>query len=407
VGYSIRREVITQIEEFWTVEKCLTLQIHCKIGAGEMYQHLINICAKDFSEEKKEWVHKELFGKGSGVFLPKFKSKNQVTDLRTEIAQVIPLIQDEAGTACWLELRAVVEEGLRDERRSGYLQSEVEELVVHAWIHWGGDAAGILRGIKHYKFGFKFVGKGQVCAQAPQNRRCILLFERKDNYDNYKELLQPFLPVMKDLRKSGADVDGVHYQIKQTMGADYVLMAEALGYGGHSCTQGCCFCKIHKKDYGTIITDASGRRLPMETEPRTLEEMAAAAYRPLTVGPDVKCPFCDEPFPNQAAVDASIGPKTPAQKTDYQLKHAGQKFGCPPLFNFPLVLLYLCILHTLLRLVAVVFKRTIVANLDTELMVTAVNDFIKAAKLGRKKVKLRKKDGNKKKDSEDLNFIGR
>jgi hypothetical protein len=39
--------------------------------------------------------------------------------------------------------------------------------------------------------------------------------------------------------------------------------------------------------------------------------------------------------------------------------------------------------------------------------VDAVNAFIKAAKLGCKKVKLQKKDGNKKKDSEDLNFIGR
>lgn len=50
------------------------------------------------------------------------------------------------------------------------------------------------------------------------------------------------------------------------------------------------------------------------------------------------------------------------RKNGYQLKHAGQKFGCPPLFDFALVLLYLCILHTLLRLIAVVFKRTIVAN---------------------------------------------
>jgi hypothetical protein len=244
---------------------------HCKIGAGEKYQHLINISAKDYSDEKKQWVHKELFEKGSGVFLPKFQSKNQITGLRMEIAEVIPLIQDEAGTACWLELRAVVEEGLRDERRNGYLQSEVDQLVMRAWLHWGGDAAGMLRGIKHSKFGFKFVGNGQVCAQAPQNMRCILLFERKDNYDNYKELMVPFLPVIKDLKELGIDTGGVHFEIKQTMGADYVLMAEVLGHGGHSCTQGCCFCKIHKRDYGTIVTDESGRRVPMQTEARTLE----------------------------------------------------------------------------------------------------------------------------------------
>jgi hypothetical protein len=133
--HSIHRQVITEIEDFWSLEKCLSLQIHCKIGAGDKYQHLINISSKDYSEGKKEWVHKELFKKGSGVFLPKNKSKNQVTGLRREIAEVIPLIQDEAGTACWLELCAEVEEGLRDERKNGYLQSEVDQLVMQAWLH--------------------------------------------------------------------------------------------------------------------------------------------------------------------------------------------------------------------------------------------------------------------------------
>jgi hypothetical protein len=88
--------------------------------------------------------------------------------------------------------------------------------------------------------------------------RCILLFKGKDNYDNYKELMTPFLPLMKDLKESGVDIDGVHFQVKQTMGADYVLMAEVLGHGGHSCTQGCCFCKIHKKDYGPSLSMSRG-----------------------------------------------------------------------------------------------------------------------------------------------------
>jgi hypothetical protein len=41
------------------------------------------------------------------------------------------------------------------------------------------------------------------------------------------------------------------------------------------------------------------------------------------------------------------------------------------------------------------------------MQVEAINTFIKLAHLGCKKVKLRKKDGRKKKDSEDINFIGR
>jgi hypothetical protein len=98
--HPIQQEVITKIEEFWTLEKCLSVQIHCKVGHAEKYQHLINITSKNYNEQKQEWAHQELLEKGSKVFLPKFKSKNQVTGLRTKIASVIPLIQDEAGKAC-------------------------------------------------------------------------------------------------------------------------------------------------------------------------------------------------------------------------------------------------------------------------------------------------------------------
>jgi hypothetical protein len=403
----IRREVIEKIEEFWTLEKCLSIQIHSKVGHAEKYQHLINISAKDYCETKKEWVHKELFERGSGVFLPRFKSKNAVTGLRDAIVATNPLLQDEAGTACWLDLNLLIEETLRDERLKGYLQSAEAVESLRVWLHWGGDAAGWLRGLKHSKWGYKVVGMGRVCSQSPSNMRTVLLFEGKDNYVNYKEYMHPFLPVMDSLKRDGIRVDDIHYTVKQSMGADYVLMAEVLGHGGHSCTQGCCLCDIHKKDYGTIVTNTEGRRVPLGGQPRTLEQMAAATHRPLRTGPDVKCPYCDEVFPDQAAVDNSRGPETETEKTAYQLKHAGMRFGCPPLFNFEVVLLYLCILHTLLRLIAVVFKRTIVANLDTAEKVDAVNKFIKEAKLGCKKVAMRKKDGKKKKDTEDINFIGR
>jgi hypothetical protein len=126
----------------------------------------------------------------------------------------------------------------------------------------------------------------------------------------------------------------VHFKVKQTMGADYVLLAEVLGHAGHSCTQGCIFCKVHKKDYRTIVVNDEGRRVPVQADARTIEEMAAAAHRPSTTSPGVKCPYCEKPFPDQAAIVACIGPKTGAEKTTYQLKHAGQKFGCPPLFDF-------------------------------------------------------------------------
>jgi hypothetical protein len=264
-----------------------------------------------------------------------------------------------------------------------------------------------MRAIKHSKFGFKLVGNGKVCTQSPFNLRTILLFEGKDNYANYKELMAPFFPVMKDMQKEGLTIDGIDYMVKETMGADYVLLAEIMGHAGHSHTNGCCFCDIDKKDYGRVKTNEEGRRVPLGGQARTLAQMAAAAHRPLETGPGLECPYCGEKFPNEAAVAASEGPETEPARAAWQLKHKGVKFGCPPLFNFEVTNLYLCILHTLLRLIAVVFKRTIVMNLDGPQKKAAVNEFIKEAHLGCRKVAERKKDGKKKKDTEDTGFTGK
>lgn len=80
-----------------------------------------------------------------------------------------------------------------------------------------------------------------------------------------------------------------------------MFLAEVCGHRGHSHRNGCFLCDAEKKHFGTIITGADGRRILMKHNDRTLEQVAAAAHRPLTVGPGVKCPAT---FPNQAAVDA-------------------------------------------------------------------------------------------------------
>jgi hypothetical protein len=136
--------------------------------------------------------------------------------------------------------------------------------------------------------------------------------------------------------------------------------------------------------------------------------MAAAAHRPYTTGPDVKCPYCDEPFPNEAAVKASIPPQDENERTKFQRTHAGMRFGTPLLSpNIAVSSLIICILHTLLRLCAITFKRTIVANLDTEEKVLMVNEVIKQVNLGCKPLDVRKHSGDRRKDTEAVSFTGR
>jgi hypothetical protein len=46
-------------------------------------------------------------------------------------------------------------------------------------------------------------------------------------------------------------------------------------------------------------------------------------------------------------------------------------------------------------------------NLDTKIKADLINEAMDTLDLGCKKVSMQKKDGNKKKDTEPINFIGR
>jgi hypothetical protein len=145
----------------------------------------------------------------------------------------------------------------------------------------------------------------------------------------------------------------------------------------------------------------------MQANDRTLEQVAAAAHRPLKVGPGEKYPYCPTTFPTQAVVDALPAPATKAAISAYATVHKGIRFSTPPLFKFPFIEIYLCILHCLLRLVAITFQRTIESNLDTIAKVDAMNATLRALKLACKNVGLRKKTAASTKDTEPINFIGR
>jgi hypothetical protein len=67
-----QQEVVNCIEREWSLPKCLAMQIHCKVGAQEKYQHLINLMSKNYNEETKTWAHKDVL---PGIKMPKLRSK--------------------------------------------------------------------------------------------------------------------------------------------------------------------------------------------------------------------------------------------------------------------------------------------------------------------------------------------
>ncbi|GAQ88843.1 hypothetical protein KFL_004630110 [Klebsormidium nitens] len=402
-----QRAVVKAIEEAWTLNQCLAVQIHCKVGHGGKWQALINLLGKTYDPRLKEWIPLEIMGKGSKIFLPLLKSKNRVNDHREALHAIIPLLQNKDGTACWADLKQLIEETVKQDREKGYLQSRAQLAKDKLWLHWGGDAAGWIRGQSHSIWGFKLLGNQRVVTHSPKDMRVALIFEGKDKYSTYQEYLQPFLEHMDDLAYGGMQIDNTAYDVDQTLGADYVLMCELLGHSGASALTGCCFCEQHKDNYGKACLNAEGWKVPLPAKPCTTESMAAATHRPWTTGPDVDCPYYHEPFPDQDAVKNSKAPETKQQVKNFQQSHAGMRFGTPPLFKFPITAYVICILHLLLRLMAITFLRTVAENLNTPEKTEAVNALIKALHLGCKKLEQRKTSGDKKKDTQDINFIGR
>jgi hypothetical protein len=403
----VQKDVIKEIEKHWSVAQALSIQIHCKVGHGENYQDLVHLLAKNFNTKRKGWDRVELYFKGSGVLLPLLPSCGRVDALRAEIHAENPIMQDSAGTAAWLNLSHLVDEAVELERESGFLVKRAEQSQDSIRLHWGLDAAHYFRGVKTSNFGFRLPDLEALTMHAPQQARTVVEFEGKDGYAENKQNLAPCFPVMDRITEDGLNVGGTHYDVVQSLGADYVALSESAGHASHSHRWGCCFCEQESKDYGLTKLDETGRRVPVKTENRTLEKLFAGAHRPLKSGPNECCPYCKVPFPTQEAVDALPAPANPNQETNYDTVHHGMRFGTPPLFKIPMEEWYLCILHKLLRCSAITFQRTIEVNLDTKHKVDAINDVRAALKLGCKKVVVRKKNVASKKDTEPINFIRR
>jgi hypothetical protein len=69
-------KVISKIEDLWTSGKCLSIQIHCKVGHGEKYQHLIILWQRNGDAKNKKWEHMKL----------KMLTSSYVTSWKSQVA---------------------------------------------------------------------------------------------------------------------------------------------------------------------------------------------------------------------------------------------------------------------------------------------------------------------------------
>lgn len=56
--------VLEEMHKFWTENKALSIQIHCKVGHSHKYQTLIHVLGKTYNSETEKWERKELGAKG-------------------------------------------------------------------------------------------------------------------------------------------------------------------------------------------------------------------------------------------------------------------------------------------------------------------------------------------------------
>jgi hypothetical protein len=76
------------------------------------------------------------------IHIPLLKGKDAVTMYREEICKENPILQDEEGTAAWLQdMPALFREEIVDERTRGFLQSRKGLTSDELRVHFGGDAA--------------------------------------------------------------------------------------------------------------------------------------------------------------------------------------------------------------------------------------------------------------------------
>jgi hypothetical protein len=91
----------------------------------------------------------------------------------------------------------------------------------------------------------------------------VIQAEGKDNYEEHKRNMAPMFPVIDDIAANGVEVGNTKYEVTQSLGGDQVFLGEAAGHSGHSHDNGCFLCNARRNQYGKVVTDASGKRVPL------------------------------------------------------------------------------------------------------------------------------------------------
>jgi hypothetical protein len=82
--------------------------------------------------------------------------------------------------------------------------------------------------------------------QSPYGVIPLLVFKRKEDYDNMQQNLSPLICEIQDLQASGLNIGGCHYTITFFLAGDMKSLWTSLGVGGWKENDCCTHCEVRK-----------------------------------------------------------------------------------------------------------------------------------------------------------------
>ena len=223
------------------------------------------------------------------------------------------------GVAASRDLRDTVVWELKKERDRGIFIGRCQKTHDILWQLIQGDAHFMYRGVTTTRLTTKMSVEGGKFSNSPFECTTIVLWKGGDKHELVEQHGQAMITGVKDLVKTGVQVDGTKYCCKFKLGGDMPFVTSNLALCGHSHNIFCGFCEEQKCNLNKIYE--ADEEKPVKRTFRRILELAHMAPLPFT------CPGCGEHFPDTARGKARAArePQTKAEKDDFNKKHKGVK----------------------------------------------------------------------------------
>jgi hypothetical protein len=253
----VYNRAIEAIEHTWTEYVCAQIQ-GPGIGNGEKWQRFLNIVKKTFCPITQEWIPRFISIGATKIKPPSFKSRNLMKTCYNALASVIPISQNEDGSAAWVDPEQAISRKIRQEKEN--LTPPAQNGAPYKVdCEITGDAANMQRGVKHTQIAFKLVNTKSKLECSPAGTHGLILTEGPDNYDTFKPHMESYPPFIKKASTVGLIIDNMIFVLRFFLGGDLPFLASMLGHVGHMHTFCCIWCYIKLNQLAEVGLNATGQ----------------------------------------------------------------------------------------------------------------------------------------------------